>query len=91
MNMYAFENVYNMLPSGRAYSLLQVIFLDSDNVAIDDVDALFDSPYYRETGALLWPDYWASSAAPDVRQILGLKSLPEGTSESGQMVFDKMR
>ncbi|CAL8466252.1 g5788 [Coccomyxa elongata] len=72
-------------------SFQEVIFLDSDNVAIDDVDPLFDSRHYRETGALLWPDYWASSAAPDVREILGLKSLPEGTSESGQMVFDKMR
>ncbi len=68
-----------------------MIFLDSDNVAIDDVDPLFESPQYQETGAMLWPDYWASSAAPDVREILGLKSLPEGTSESGQMVFDKMR
>ncbi len=68
-----------------------MIFLDSDNVAIDDVDPLFDNHHYRETGALLWPDYWASSAAPDVREILGLKSLHEGTSESGQMVFDKMR
>lgn len=70
---------------------MQVIFLDSDNVALDDVGMLFRSPQYQEYGALLWPDYWASSAAPDLRDILGLKSLPVGTSESGQMVFDKMR
>jgi hypothetical protein len=70
---------------------MQVIFLDSDNVAVDDVGLLFEDPHYRDIGAMLWPDYWASSAAPDMRQILGLKTLPEGTSESGQMVFDKLR
>lgn len=70
---------------------MQVIFLDSDNVAVDDVGLLFENPHYRDIGAMLWPDYWASSAAPDMRQILGLKTLPEGTSESGQMVFDKLR
>ena len=68
-----------------------MIFLDSDNVAVDDVGTLFESQQYRDVGAMLWPDYWASSAAPDMHDILSLKSLPEGTSESGQMVFDKMR
>lgn len=39
----------------------------------------------------MWPDYWESSAAPDLLKILGLKEAPLGTTESGQMVFDKAR
>ena len=70
---------------------LQVIFLDSDNVAIADVGSLFETPQYARYGALLWPDYWESSAAPDLLSILGLKEAPLGTTESGQMVFDKAR
>ena len=69
----------------------QVIFLDSDNVAVADPNDLFSSEEYRATGAILWPDYWRSSAAPDLAAILGVRGLPEGTFESGQMVFDKQR
>ena len=70
---------------------MQVIFLDSDNVAIADPAALLLSPEYEQTGSLLWPDYWASWAAPDLATILDLPSLPQGSFESGQMVFDKQR
>ncbi len=70
---------------------LQVIFLDSDNVAVADVGQLFQTPQYTRYGALLWPDYWESSAAPDILKILGLQETPLGTTESGQMVFDKAR
>ena len=70
---------------------MQVIFLDSDNVAIADPEMLFESSGYEQTGALLWPDYWRSSAAPDLQLILDVPSLADNTFESGQMVFDKKR
>ena len=53
--------------------------------------SLFDSGEYLKTGALLWPDYWWTSAAEDLKAILGVAELPVGTFESGQMVFDKSR
>ena len=71
--------------------MVQLIFLDSDNVAIADVGQLFETAEYARYGALLWPDYWDGSAAPDLLEILGLKESPSGTTESGQMVFDKAR
>lgn len=71
--------------------LAQVLFLDSDNVAIDDIGQLFATPEYVRFGALLWPDYWDNSAAPDLLRILALQTPPHGTTESGQMVFDKAR
>ena len=68
-----------------------MIFLDSDNVAIRDPEMLFESNGYQQTGAVLWPDYWQSSAAPDLQLILDVPSLADNTFESGQMVFDKKR
>ena len=58
---------------------------------VADPTPLFASVDYRSTGALLWPDYWQSSAAPDLAAILNVPELPRGTFESGQMVFDKAR
>lgn len=75
----------------KAAASLQVIFLDSDNIAVADPASLFDSEEYQSSGALLWPDYWGSSAAPDLARILDVQELPKGTFESGQMVFDKQR
>ena len=69
----------------------QVLFLDSDNVAVADPTPLFQAPAFQGTGALLWPDYWASTAAPDLAAILGVDALPCGTHESGQMLFSKRR
>ncbi|KAK9798888.1 hypothetical protein WJX73_001325 [Symbiochloris irregularis] len=72
-------------------SFKEVIFLDSDNVAVADPTSLLQSEEFRETGVLLWPDYWKSTAAPDLATILNVTSLPPGSFESGQMLFDKQR
>lgn len=70
-----------------------MLFLDADNIAVQDPTPLFSAASYNTTGALLWPDYWESSAAPDLADVLGLdvKILPAGTFESGQMVLHKRR
>lgn len=71
----------------------QVLFLDADNMAVRDPSPLFGAAGYNASGALLWPDYWESSAAPDISDVLGLvaKALPSSTFESGQMVLHKRR
>lgn len=57
------------LPSGikgftsKFYALLlssftDALFIDSDNVPVRDVNAIFDSEGYRSTGIVLWPDLW---------------------------------
>lgn len=60
-------------------------------MAVEDPTILFSSEEYRRTGAVMWPDYWDSSAAPDLAGVLRVDALPAGTFESGQMVFDKQR
>lgn len=72
----------------------QVLLLDSDNIPVRDLAPLFESPLFVASGALLWPDYWESAAAPDAAAVLALPAgtaLPAGSFESGQMLFNKRR
>lgn len=61
------------LPSQVAAVILssfeEVLYLDSDNVALRDPSDLFRSEGYARTGMILWPDYWPSSAAPNLFEI----------------------
>lgn len=36
----------------------EVLYLDSDNIPAHDPTFLFDTPEYKATGALFWPDFW---------------------------------
>ena len=72
-------------------SFQEVLFLDSDNVPVTDACALFETGEYKATGALLWPDFWPASPAPELRTITGVAELLNSTHETGQMVFDKQR
>lgn len=39
-------------------SFKEVLYLDSDNLSATDPTFLFDTPEYKSTGALFWPDFW---------------------------------
>jgi hypothetical protein len=74
-------------------SFQHVLFLDADNVPISDPTPLFSSAEFKETGVLLWRDYWDASWAPDAPSVLQVNSsaMPPHTHDSGQMLFDKPR
>lgn len=49
--------------ASKFYALLytnldDALFIDADNVPVRDVNEIFSSQAYRETGAVLWPDLW---------------------------------
>jgi alpha 1,2-mannosyltransferase len=46
---------------------------------------------YRETGLVLWPDYWKPTVAPDMYRIAPEATPPNGTVESGQIVINKRK
>jgi alpha 1,2-mannosyltransferase len=74
-------------------SFAEVLYLDSDNVAVTDPEALFSEAMYNETGTLFWNDFWAADWAPDAPLILGVNEtgMPQTSVESGQMLLDKER
>ena len=78
-------------------SFNEFLFLDADNMPMKNPDTIFDSKAYRDTGAILWPDYWKFSGSPYYPYIAGLTDEPsdalyeDKTVESGQVVWNKER
>lgn len=70
----------------------EVLYLDADNIPLVDPSFLFDTPEFRETGALFWPDRGTYRKRKPIFDLVGAEwepGIPE--IESGQMVLDKVR
>ncbi|EDO18986.1 hypothetical protein Kpol_2002p57 [Vanderwaltozyma polyspora DSM 70294] len=114
-------------------SFRNVMYIDSDNLALKSLDKVFDTVAYRENGLILWPDIWRRVTAPIYYSVAGVPynlekrvrnmvddlspvsrydnvenpgndyrtrkvpfhdfegTLPDLTTESGQLVVDKVR
>lgn len=65
-----------------------VIYLDADNVPVRDPSFLFNTPQYKATGALFWPDIqWF--ADPSVWRVFRMRAKIEREFESGQLVVNR--
>jgi hypothetical protein len=71
----------------------EVLFLDADNVPVVNPEFLFDTPQFRKTGAIFWPDYGQgqNEKAAAIWRSCGLRQPKEPEFESGQIVLDKQR
>ncbi|KAL0079295.1 mannosyltransferase putative-domain-containing protein [Phycomyces blakesleeanus] len=69
----------------------EVLYLDSDNVPAIDPTFLFDSPDYKRTGAMFWPDFWQTSGENIIFPILNIPCKDEWEQESGQIVINKAK
>jgi hypothetical protein len=69
----------------------QVLLLDADNVPVREPSYLFDSPQFRRTGAVFWPDGDRFPADHPVWGICGVPYVDEPQFESGQVLVDKRR
>ncbi|EIE79398.1 hypothetical protein RO3G_04103 [Rhizopus delemar RA 99-880] len=67
----------------------EVLYLDSDNIPARDPTFLFDTPEYKKTGALFWPDFWKTHGENKIFEILQISCNDEWEQESGQMVINK--
>lgn len=52
--------------ASKFYSLLytklnHVLFIDADNIVSRDVNTIFDSPEFKQYGAVIWPDLWGEA------------------------------
>jgi Mannosyltransferase putative len=68
-----------------------VLLLDADNVPLVDPEFLFDTPEYRQYGAILWPDAPGLEMDPALLERCGVPLAHERSIESGQIVIDKER
>ena len=72
----------------------EILFLDADNTAMRDVAPLFESPPFKETGLVTWPDFWEPTVSPLYHEIAGTKPVAVSerpSSETGQLLIDKAR
>src|SRR6266536_5431931 len=82
----------------KAYALLhssfsEVLLLDADNVPVVNPEFLFDTPQFKATGAIFWPDYPQPKMEKTtaIWRSCGLRQPNEPEFESGQVVVDKQR
>lgn len=92
------QNGYQLKMMTMVFSSFeQFLFLDADNQPIKNPDTIFDTKGFKESGALLWPDYWGHTGAPLLPYVVGLTDEAsdtfqgDKTVESGQIVWDKNR
>ena len=71
--------------------------LDSDNMPLNDPEALFDDPSYRAMGNMFWPDFATNTGPPIQKEVytwLGLR-VPwiahtfYRSAETGQILLNK--
>lgn len=67
----------------------EVLLLDADNVPVVDPTFLFDTPEYREAGAIFWPDFGRLGPDRSVWALTGVPHRDEPEFETGQVVVDK--
>jgi len=45
-------------------SFTEVLFMDADNMIVDNVNKIFDSEEFKEHGMVMWPDMWGERCRP---------------------------
>jgi len=73
----------------------EVLFLDADNVPVNNPEYLFDCAGYQEHGAMFWPDLPPSDRAEwvptDVWRRCDMENPSVAALESGQLLIDKTK
>ena len=72
-----------------ATELDQVMFIDADNIPARDPTFLFETPAFKETGALFWKDFWKTRPDNHIFDLLEIECKDEYEQESGQIVIQK--
>ena len=91
---------FNVKPYSLFFSKFdQILLLDADNIPCANPETLFETPEFREKGAVFWPDFWQPSNSPlfDIQpghliwELTGLPFVDQFEQESGQLLIDRTR
>jgi hypothetical protein len=69
----------------------EVLLLDADNVPLVDPEFLFETPQFRQEGAIFWPDFGRLAPTRDIWRLCEVAYRDEPEFETGQLVVDKER
>lgn len=72
-------------------SFEEVLFMDADNTALVNPAYLFEEEQYKNTGAILWPDFECWKHDEKMWEILGIRYRKELQVESGQVLVNKSK
>lgn len=80
----------------KCYAILrsrfrEVLLMDADNVPARNPRYLFNTPEYKETGAVFWPDIGSMGPEKEIWKITGVSYDGKRDFESGQILVDKKR
>ncbi|KAI9819414.1 MAG: hypothetical protein M1832_003977 [Thelocarpon impressellum] len=73
-------------------SFERVLLLDADNFPVLPPETLFTAEPFASRGLVAWPDYWATTTAPEYYIIAGSRVPPvseRAASESGQLMVSR--
>jgi alpha 1,2-mannosyltransferase len=74
-------------------SFEEIIWLDSDNCPVKDINFLFEDPEYKEKGSIFWRDVCgeAFNATSPTWEVFNIPYNDSEKFETGQIVFNKQK
>jgi hypothetical protein len=86
------EHKYGIKPYAILHSAFhEVLWLDADQVPVQDPTFLFDTPQFKETGAVFWPDYHRFDADNPIWRYTNVPYRDEPEVQGGELLIDKVR
>jgi hypothetical protein len=86
------DHKYGLKPYAVVHSAFrELLWLDADQVPVQDPTFLFDSVPFRETGAVFWPDYFRFDASNPIWRYTGVPYRDEPEVQGGELLLDKAR
>lgn len=70
-------------------SFKEVLYLDADNVCVQNPEFLFDIPAYKNCGSIFWPDFWQTDHLNQIWKITETQPIETKEFESGQLIINK--
>jgi ADP-heptose:LPS heptosyltransferase len=86
------EHKYGLKPYAILHaSFRELLWLDADQVPVQDPTFLFDTPQFKETGAVFWPDYYRFDANNPIWRYTNIPYRDEPEVQGGELLIDKNR